>query len=57
MRIIYIRKHLFNIRVTSLQYEVNIPNLTFLTNIAKRGLFSYDHFLIKLILLGDCAVS
>jgi hypothetical protein len=29
-------------------------NLTFLTN---RGLFSYDHFLIKLILLGDCAVS
>jgi hypothetical protein len=37
--------------------EVNIPNLTFLTNLANRGLSSYDHCLIKLILLGDCAVS
>ena len=43
-----------HIRVTPLQGEVNIPKLTFLTN---RGLFSYYHFLIKLILLGDCAVS
>lgn len=42
------------VRVTFLQEKVNIPNLTFLTN---RVLFSYDHFLIKLILLGDCAVS
>jgi hypothetical protein len=43
--------------VTFLQGEVNIPNLTFLTNFANLGLFSYDYFLTKLILLGDCAVN
>jgi hypothetical protein len=43
--------------VTFLQGNVNIPNLTFLTNFASRGLFSYYYFLAKLILLGDCAVS
>ena len=45
------------VRVTFFQYEVNIPNLTFLTKLSNRGLFSYYHFLTKLILLGDCAVN
>ena len=43
--------------LTFLQGKVNIPNLTFLTNFTNPGLFSYDYFLTKLILLGDCAVS
>jgi hypothetical protein len=38
------------VRLTFIRNEVNIINLTFLTS---RGLFYYDYFLIKLILLGD----